>query len=305
MKHMTSNLNDKTQHGGVAIVMVFIVLVIITGMLVTVLSLSSSAVSDSSHQNFRTKSMYMAESAIEHAEYKLVNSTVCASIATASQTLGAGSFEILSGAVGAAANECVVTVKGVQNGFVHTFTRTVSFSANSNGFNEIFPTAVDFGNDWTGKVLGNAARMALDWDGATNTADGSGSMMVQIMAVKFNPKDYSGTIRKVFATPLDASAGPVTLSYSFNLMSFADSTPVATQNIEILVAKGNAMSSIWDSGTAGYVMTNDQVWSTTISGTTVIPQGNIYDDFVVQFDLRAPKKWESSYIFIDDIDVSW
>ena len=303
MKKTNKQVNKQTQKGAIAIIMVFMVIVVISGMLVTVLTMSSATVNDGTQKNFQSQANYLAETAIERVTYQLrkIDPTSCDSIPWGdSQTLGSGTFEIVKAVNGAAAGECDVEVKGVINGMVSYLTTTVSLTISSSFFDEFL--VANIGN-WVDKVLGAQNRIAIEWNLNNDDAGGSlgGSMGIVVVSKPQPPKPVSGSVRQVLPTPVNAN-----VTVNFDLLTTIEVASAVPKEVSLwLYNANNDQMVIWDSVDYPGVVDNLGTWSNQGAVDVVVPGGSSYTDIMVKYTLEAPAKNKTSTILIDDLSLTW
>jgi len=306
--------SKKQQAGAAAAISIFILLVVIAGMLTTSLYSSSSSISNSVQQQDQQKALFLAESGIQVAQHEMDQANLCSDVSTGTTTYGSGTFEITTS--NPITGGCEITVIGKSNGVVSTFTQSVLFSgggAGATGFLEEFtPDVADFNANWTGKVTSKPGLVTVDWDIANNAGSAGGSMLIHAVALNKKPKKVTGKIERLLTNPVDATAGDITVTSTFGIMSSDDTGSgsfIENQNVEIWLyssSGGGGDLLLWESVETGAI-DNLGTWSTwpNPAATIVVGAGNIYDSIRVEFVIEAPAKNEASYIFLDDINLSW
>jgi len=300
----------KTQQGAITIIVVFIVVVIITGMVISMLSSSSATLNDGSQQVFQSQSNYLAESAIERAAYHINNATACGSIPTSTYNLGSGTFNIVTSS---GTTECLVTVKGMNNGFVNTFSTIVTLASSgpSGSYKEEFPSVADF-TAWTqgatSKTQGAWGRDAT----ANYAASGSlGTSLVIYAESTGNQKaTFSGDIWRTITDPVDTTSGEATLNFSLALMSDdgsasgVPSNPEQLINISLIDSTGTyADLELWTSKNQNY-MDNTATWSEPPGTITTVPVNRVYDAIEVYYKISSPKR-SIVLVYLDDLSLNW
>jgi len=303
----------KSQTGAAAAISIFILLVVIAGMLTTALYSSSSSISNSVQQQDHQKALFLAESGLQVAQFEMDQASDCTDVNTGTTTYGSGTFEVVSSVD--ATGGCTIEVIGVSNGVVSNFSRSILFASaggGATGFLEEFDSAADFSTNWTGKITSKPGLVTVDWDLANNAGSAGGSMLINAVAINKKPKKVTGKIERLLTNPVDATAGDITVTSSFGIMSSDDTASgsfIEDQNVEFWLTSsggGGGDLLLWESVETGAI-DNLGTWSTQPSpaATIVVGGGNVYDTIRVEFIMIAPAKNEASYIFIDDIDLSW
>jgi len=313
---MIISIFKKSQTGAAAAISIFILLVVIAGMLTTALYSSSSSIGNSVQQQDYQKALFLAETGIQRAQYEMdLLPNNCTNIVPATYTYGSGSFEITS-VINPVTGGCEVTVIGKSNGVVSTFTKSVLFTGGAVGatgfLDEFTPDVTDFNANWTGKVTSKPGLVTVDWDIANNAGSAGGSMLIHAAAINKKPKKVTGKIERLLTNPVDATAGDITVTSTFGIMSSDDTASgsfIEDQNVEIWLyssSGGGGDLLLWESVETGAI-DNLGTWSTwpNPAATIVVGAGNIYDSIRVEFVMKAPAKNEASYIFLDDINLSW
>lgn len=108
------------QRGMAALMTVLFLLVVVGFAVLVALGMSGSDIGDTSNQHNSVAALFLAESGVERAMWRLGQGTACTSVGPDSASLGNGTFNVVSGAL--SGSNCQIQVKGI----VGNVTRTIS-----------------------------------------------------------------------------------------------------------------------------------------------------------------------------------
>jgi len=296
------------ERGAVASIIIFILLVVISSMVMNLSAISTASVSDSSQYKYKTQSLFLAETALEKAVYRLNSGSTCSAIVEGSGTdYFNGQFQILSATEDLpTTGDCQLVLKGEYNKVI-TLLKVELENIGGGGvgptsITEQFPDASDFASNWSAVLTntdGSSVFSSYNCPSAVcpTTLAGSGSHLAATNPAK-NNASYSGYLEKTISQ-IDTGASGLTGDFfvAFEKQVASGTAIKFVTEVQLYDTTNSRNYVLWSNGDKVTVPFSS--FSSPIS----LPSNRLFDRLQMTFDFRQRKKLQLQAYF-DEIIIN-
>ena len=302
--------NKNRQRGAVSAIIVYVLLAIVGGMLISSQLMSGASLSGNNQKSDHLQALFLAESALDREINALnTDSAACGSLAVNQQSFAGGTFETVSSTVLVADSQCSVKVKGIKNSVVTNIEATLinqggaSAGVGAAMHSEHFP--ISFLSDWPfthSSSEGTSGWDVLNCAGCVGSPFGGSLKLTTTTAGGWN--SLIGYREQLLPAAINTTGGGITVDFSIGYrkkVTGTGNTGGVRQRIylELYDSTNGVSEELW----RDIAVSNADVWVSIPMTTTGLTNGRIYDYLRISYDMRG-RAGRVPEVWIDEINIT-